>query len=93
MITNWIGAFRQIFVIVAKDLRDVEDLFIVTHFKARESIGYSVFSLLIYLSSGTNSSIIRRQHITRSVLKFYRLDFYDQYRPLSGVLIEYYGTL
>ena len=25
-------------------------------------------------------------------LKFYRLDFYDQCRPLSGLLIEYYGT-
>ena len=24
--------------------------------------------------------------------KVYGLDFYDQYRPLTGVLIEYYGN-
>ena len=42
MITNWIGAVRHILVILAIDLRDVEDLLIVTHFKARESVGNSV---------------------------------------------------
>ena len=43
MITNWIGAVRQILVIVAIELRDVEDLLIVTLFKARESVGNDVF--------------------------------------------------
>ena len=42
MITNWIGAVRQILVILAIDLIDVEDLLIVTHFKARESVGNNV---------------------------------------------------
>ena len=38
MITNWIGAVRQILVIVAIELRDVKNLLIVTLFKARESV-------------------------------------------------------
>ena len=42
VIMNWIGAVRQILVIVAIELRDVEDLLIVTHFKARESVGNDV---------------------------------------------------
>ena len=42
MITNWISAFRQILVILAIELRNVEDLLIVTHFKARESVGNEV---------------------------------------------------
>ena len=42
MITNWISAVRQILVIVAIDLRDVEDFLIVTHFKPRESVGNDV---------------------------------------------------
>ena len=42
MITNWIGAVRQILVTVAIDLRDVEDLLIVTIFKERESVGNDV---------------------------------------------------
>ena len=42
MITNWIGAVGQILVIVAIELRDVEDLLIVTLFKARESVGNDV---------------------------------------------------
>ena len=42
MITNWISDIRQILVIVAIELRDVEDLFIVTNFKARESVGNGV---------------------------------------------------
>ena len=42
MITNRINTFRQIHVIVATDLRYVEDLLIVTNFKARESVGYDV---------------------------------------------------
>ena len=81
MITNWIGAVRQILVIVAIDLRDVEDLLIVIIFKARESVGNDVFSPLIFFNSGPKSLSIRRQRITRSVLKFYRLDFCDQCRP------------
>ena len=40
--TNWISAVRQIFVIVAIELIEVEDLLIVTHFKARESVGNDV---------------------------------------------------
>ena len=36
VITNWISAIRQILVIVAIELRDVEDLLIVTYFKAIE---------------------------------------------------------
>ena len=42
MITNWIGTVRHILVIVAIDLRDVEDLLIVIHVKVRESVGYDV---------------------------------------------------
>ena len=42
MITNWIGAVRHILVIVAIEFRDVEDLLIVTLFKARESVGNDV---------------------------------------------------
>ena len=42
MITNWISAVRQILVIVAIEFRDVEDLLIVTIFKARESAGNGV---------------------------------------------------
>ena len=42
MITNWIRAIRQILVILAIELRDVEDLFIVTHFKARDIVGNDV---------------------------------------------------
>ena len=42
MITNWISAIRKILVIVDIELRYVEDLLIVTHFKARESVGYGV---------------------------------------------------
>ena len=34
--------FRQILVIVTIELRDVEDLLIVTHFEAIESVGYDV---------------------------------------------------
>ena len=46
MITNWIGAVRQILFIVAIELRDVEDILIWTIFKARESVGNDgVFSL------------------------------------------------
>ena len=42
MITTWISAIRQILVIVSIEFRDVDDLLIVTHFKARESIGKDV---------------------------------------------------
>ena len=42
MIKNRISTIRRIHVIIAIELRDVEDLLIVTHFKARESIGYDV---------------------------------------------------
>ena len=42
MITNRIIAVRQIHVIVAIELRDVEDLLIVNLFKARESLGNDV---------------------------------------------------
>ena len=38
MITNWIGTARQILVILAIELREVEDLLIVTLFKSRESV-------------------------------------------------------
>ena len=49
MITNWIGAIRQILVIVAIEFRDVEDLLIWTLLKARKSVGnYVVFSLDIF---------------------------------------------
>ena len=65
---NRIGAVRHILVIVAIELRDVEDLLIVTLFQAIESVGNDVvFSFKINL--GPNSSSIRCQHITRSVLK------------------------
>ena len=42
MITNWISAIRQIIVILAIEIRDVEDILIVIHIKARESVGYDV---------------------------------------------------
>ena len=42
MIKNWIGTVRHILVILAIEIRDVEDLLIVTHFKARESVGNDV---------------------------------------------------
>ena len=42
VINNWIRTTRQIRVIVAIDLRDVEDLLIVTDFKAIDSVGYDV---------------------------------------------------
>ena len=42
MITNWIGAVRHILIIVATELRDVEDVLIVTLFKAIESVGNDV---------------------------------------------------
>ena len=42
MILNWISAIRNILVIVVIELRDVEDILIVTHFKARESVGNDV---------------------------------------------------
>ena len=49
MITNWIGAVRQILDIVAIELRDVEDLLIVAIFKARESVRNDVvFSFDIF---------------------------------------------
>ena len=44
MIKNWIVTVRQILVIVAIELRDVEDLFIVILFKERESVGNDVVS-------------------------------------------------
>ena len=76
MITNWIRTIRQILVILAIELRNFEDLLIVTHFKARESVSNEVFfSPLIYLSSGTNSLSIRRQLVTRSVLKLVYVEF------------------
>ena len=39
MITNWIGAVRQVLVVIAIELRDVEDLLIVNLFKAIERGG------------------------------------------------------
>ena len=42
VINNWIRTTRQIRVIVAIELRDVEDLLIVTDFKAIEIVEYSV---------------------------------------------------
>ena len=69
VITNWISTIRQIRIIVSIELRDVEYLLIVTHFKVRESVGYDVVFTLIYLSLGPKSSSIRRQRITRSVFK------------------------
>ena len=49
MITNWIGAVRQILIIVAIELRYVEDILIVTLLKARESVGNDVvFSFGIF---------------------------------------------
>ena len=84
---NWISAIRQILVIVAIELRDV------LSFQGERASATTLFSLLVYLGSGPNSLSISRQRIKRSVLNIYRLDFYDHYRSLSGVLIEYYGTL
>ena len=42
MITNWISAIRQILDIIAIELRDVEDLLIVTLFNGRERVGNDV---------------------------------------------------
>ena len=41
---KWISTIGQIHVILAIELRDVEDISIVTHFKARESVGYNIIS-------------------------------------------------
>ena len=41
-ITNGISAIRKILVILAIDLRAVEYLLIVTHLKARDSVGNDV---------------------------------------------------
>ena len=49
MITDWISAIRQILVITDIELRYVEDILIVTHLKARESVGNDVvFSFDIF---------------------------------------------
>ena len=69
MITNRIGTVRQILVIIDIEFRDVEDILIWTIFKARESVGNDVIFSLDIFNSGPNSSSIRRQRITRSVLK------------------------
>ena len=53
MITNWIITIRQIIVIIAIDLRDVEYLLIVTNLKARESVEYNVvftFDILKFMA-------------------------------------------
>ena len=42
MVTNQIRDIRQILVIVAIELRYIEDILIVNHFKSRESVGYDV---------------------------------------------------
>ena len=42
MITNWISAIRQILVIEAIELRDVEDILIFTLLKGIESVGNEV---------------------------------------------------
>ena len=68
MITNWIGAVRHILVIVAIELRDVEDLLIWTLFQVRENVGNDVVFTFDIFSSGPNSSSIMFQRITRSVL-------------------------
>ena len=39
---NWISTVGQILVIKAIELRYVEDLLIVTHLKARESVGNDI---------------------------------------------------
>ena len=55
MITNWLRDIRQILVIVAIELIDVEDLLIVTPFKARESVGNDVvFTFDIFQFRVTN---------------------------------------
>ena len=42
MITNWISTIGKIRVIVLIELRDIEDILIVTHLKAIEIVGYNV---------------------------------------------------
>ena len=39
---NWISGIRKILVIISIELRDVEDLLIVPHIEAIESVGYDV---------------------------------------------------
>ena len=49
MITHWIGAVRQILVIIAIEFRDVEDILIWTLLKAKKSVGNDViFSFDIF---------------------------------------------
>ena len=49
VITNLISTVEKIRVILAIELRYVEDLLIVTHFKGRESVGCDVvFTLDIF---------------------------------------------
>ena len=43
MINNCIRNIGKIFDIVSKEFRDVDDLLIVTHVKAKQSFGYDIF--------------------------------------------------
>ena len=82
MITNWIGAVRQILVVVAIDLRDVEDLLIVTIFKARESFGNDiVFFFDIFQFRAKLFEYQAPEHYALCIKKLYGLDFCDQCRP------------
>ena len=69
VITNWIGAVRQILFIVAIELRDVDGLLIITIFKARESVGNDVVFSFDIFQFRAKIMCIRRQRITCSVLK------------------------
>ena len=75
MITNWIITISQIRVIVAIDLRDDEDIMIVTNLRQERVSAMTFSSHLIYLGSGPNYSIIIRKHITRSVFKILYVRF------------------
>ena len=79
--------YQHIIVIVAIELRDV-DIIIVTHIKARESVGYDVvFTFDIFKLWVKLFEVLRAKALRVLYFKNYKLGFNDQYRPLSGVLI------
>ena len=78
----------RIRVIIAIELIDVEDLLIVTHFKARETVGYNVvFTFDTFKFREKFFEYQAPVYYVFYIKKIYKLDVYDQYRPLSGALI------
>ena len=70
--------YQHIIVIVAIELRDVD--IIVTHIKARESVGYDVvFTFDIFKFWAKLFEVLRAKALRVLYFKNYRLGFNDQY--------------